>query len=158
MSACTKRNSELLKVLAKCKPELRKAILKAAEDDLLEAIRQCLLNVWFDTIKLKPKTAKKLAPHSSHIKFAANERNPIVKRRTVWSKKGRVSYHFYSLQFWNSWLTFYNVTRQAISTCPEHTVEQRKKPLAAPLATQVNDKIYQSMKRQSYTTRICNAI
>ena len=52
---------------------------------------------------------------------------------------------------------------------PEHIAEQRKKPLAAPLATQVNeidsdmqilfdDKIYQSMKRQSYTTRICNAI
>jgi hypothetical protein len=41
-----KRNSELLKVLAKCKPELRKAILKAAEDDLFEAIRECLLNVW----------------------------------------------------------------------------------------------------------------
>ena len=67
MSACMKRNSELLKLLAKCKPELRKAILKAAEDDLFEAIRQCLLNVWFDTIKLKPKTAKKLAPHSKHI-------------------------------------------------------------------------------------------
>ena len=79
MSACMKRNSELLKVLAKCKPELRKAILKAAEDDLFEAIRQCLLNVWFDTIKLKPKTAKKLAPHSSH---------PIVKRRTRLVQEG----------------------------------------------------------------------
>jgi hypothetical protein len=52
-----KRNSELLKVLAKCKPELKKAILKAAEDDLFEAIRQCLLNVWFDTIKLKPENS-----------------------------------------------------------------------------------------------------
>ena len=75
-----KRNSELLKVLAKCKSELGKAILKAAEDDLFEAIRQCLLNVWFDTIKLKPKTAKQLAPHSKHTKFAADKRNPIVKR------------------------------------------------------------------------------
>ena len=90
MSACMKRNSEHLKVLAKCKPdhELRKAILKAAEDDLFEAIRQCLLNVWFYTIKLKPKTAKKLAPHSKHIKFAADKRNPIVKRRTRLVQKG----------------------------------------------------------------------
>ena len=62
--------------------QTRKAILKAAEDDLFEAIRQCLLNVWFETVKLKPKTAKKLAPHSKHIKFAADKRNPIVKRRT----------------------------------------------------------------------------
>ena len=88
MSACMKRNSELLKVLAKCKPELRKAILKASEDDLFEAIRQCLLNVWFDTIKLKPITAKKLAPHSKHTKFAADKRNPIVKRRTRLVQKG----------------------------------------------------------------------
>ena len=99
MSACMKRNSELLKVLAKCKPELRKAILKAAEDDLFEAIRQCLLNVWFDTIKLKPKTAKKLAPHSSHIKFAADKRNPIYrkKKNTFGPKRGgfpTISTHF----------------------------------------------------------------
>ena len=66
MSACMNRNSELLKVLAKCKPELRK----------------------HDTIKLKPKTAKKLAPHSKHIKFAADKRNPIVKRRTRLVQKG----------------------------------------------------------------------
>ena len=76
-----KRNSELLKVLAKCKPKLRQAILKAAEDDLFEAIRQCLLNVWFETVKLKPKTAKKLAPHSTHIKFAADKRNPIAHQK-----------------------------------------------------------------------------
>jgi hypothetical protein len=66
-------------ILAKCKPELRKAILKAAEYDLSVAIRQCLLNVWFDTIKLKPITAKKLEQHSKHIKFADDKRNPIVK-------------------------------------------------------------------------------
>jgi hypothetical protein len=118
MSACMKRNSELLKVLAKCKPELRNAILKAAEDDLFEAIRQCLLNVWFETVKLKPKTAKNLAPHSKHIKFERDKRNPIVKRRTRLVQKGESFLRFYSLQFWNSWLTFYNGTRQAISTCP----------------------------------------
>jgi hypothetical protein len=67
MSACMKRNSELLKVLAKCKPELRKAILKSAEDDLFEALRQCLLNVWFETIKLKPRIAKRLVPYSNDI-------------------------------------------------------------------------------------------
>ena len=88
MSACMKRNSELLKVLAKCKPKLRQAILKTAEDDLFEAIRQCLLNVWFETVKLKPKTAKKLAPHSTHIKFAADKRNPNAHRRRRLVQKG----------------------------------------------------------------------
>ena len=83
-----KRNSELLKVLAKCKPELRKAILKAAEDDLFEALRQCLLNVWFETIKLKPRIAKRLVPYSNDIKFTADRRNPIAKRRARIVQKG----------------------------------------------------------------------
>ena len=83
-----KRNSEPLKVLAKCKPKLRQAILKAADDDLFEAIRQCLLNIWFETVKLKPKTAKKLAPYSAHIKFAADKRNPISHRRRCLVQKG----------------------------------------------------------------------
>ena len=80
-----KRNSELPKVLAKCKPKLRQAILKAPEDDLFEAIRQCLLKVWFETLKLKPKTAKKLAPHSGHIKFADDKQNPIAHRRRLFT-------------------------------------------------------------------------
>lgn len=63
MSACMKRNSGLLKVLAKSKPKRRLAILKAAEEDLFEAITQCLLNIWLETVKLKPRTAKKLAPY-----------------------------------------------------------------------------------------------
>ena len=81
-------NSELLKVLAKCKPELRKAILKAAEDDLFEALRQCLSNVWFETIKLKRRTAKRLASYSNDIKFTADRRNAIAKRRARIVKKG----------------------------------------------------------------------
>ena len=83
-----KRNSEPLKVLAKYKPKLRQAILKAAKDNLFKAIRQCLLNVWFETVKLKPKTAKKLAPHSTHIKFAATKQNPIAHRRGRLVQKG----------------------------------------------------------------------
>ena len=79
-----KRNSELLKVLAKCKSKLRQAILKAAEDDLFEAIRQC----YSETVKLKLKTAKKLAPHSAHIKFAADKRKPIPHRRRRLVQKG----------------------------------------------------------------------
>ena len=58
--------------------------MKAAEDDLFEAIRQC----YSETVKLKPKAAKKLAPHSAHIKFAADKRNPIAHRRRRLVQKG----------------------------------------------------------------------
>ena len=83
-----KRNSALLTVLAKSKPKLRKAILNAAEDDFIEALRQCLLNVWFETVKLKPKTSKKITPHSKDIKFAADKRNSVIKRRKRLVQKG----------------------------------------------------------------------
>ena len=83
-----RRNSDVLKVLTTCTPKLRKAIIRAAHKDLLEAIRQCLLNVWHETVKLHPKTARKVAPYSDHIKFAADSRNPITKRKKVILQKG----------------------------------------------------------------------
>ena len=141
LNACMKRNSELLKVLAKCKPELREAILKATEDDLLKAIRQRLLNVRFETVKLKPKTGKKLAPHSKHIKFSADKRNSIEHRHRRLVQRRTVSYRFYLRLSWNNWQTCYNGTCDQVSRNRlEHAgyYSTTKKP---------------SMKRQRYTTR-----
>ena len=79
MSRRVKRNCDILKVLAKCKPPMRKAIIKAADKDLLEAITECLLNICKDTIKISPKTYKKLAPYSNHIEIVADKSKPITQ-------------------------------------------------------------------------------
>ena len=73
MSRRVKKNCDVLKVLAKCKPPMRKAIIKTADNDLLEAITECLLNICKDTIKISPKTYKKLAQYSCHIEVVADK-------------------------------------------------------------------------------------
>ena len=52
---------------------MRKVIIKAADNDLLEAITECLLNICKDTIKISPKTYKKLAQYSCHIEVVADK-------------------------------------------------------------------------------------
>ena len=108
--------------------------MKAAEDDLFEARRQCLSNVWFETVKLKPKTVKKLAPHSAHIKFAADKRNPIAHRRRRLVQKGEGS-----LPFSLTSVLFIVEHVKRLVLVPEHMVDQRKKPLVPPLTAQVQE-------------------
>ena len=88
MSRRVKKNCDDLKVLAKCKPLMRKAIIKAADNDLLEAITECLLNICKDTIKISPKTYKKLAQYSRHIEVVVDKSKPLAQRRRVILQKG----------------------------------------------------------------------
>ena len=88
MSRRVKKNYDVLKVLAKCKPYMRRAIIKAADDDLLEAITECLLNICKNTIKISPKTYKKLAQYSRHIEVVVDKSKPLAQRRRVILQKG----------------------------------------------------------------------
>ena len=81
-----KKNYDVLKVLAKCKPYMRRAIIKAADDDLLEAITECLLNICKNTIKISPNTYKKLAQYSRHIEVVADKSKPLTQRRVILQK------------------------------------------------------------------------
>ena len=83
MSRRVQKNCDVLKVLAKCKPPMRKAIIKTADNDLLEAITEYLLNICKDTIKISPKTYKKLAQYSRHIEVVADKSKPLAQRRRV---------------------------------------------------------------------------
>ena len=68
---------------------MRRAITRAADKDLLEAITECLLNICKDTIKTyKTKTYKKLAPYSNHIEIVADTNKPLTQRRRVILQKG----------------------------------------------------------------------
>ena len=88
MSRRVKRNCDILKVLANCKPPMRRAIIKAADKDLLEAITECLLNICKNTIKISPNTYKKLAQYSRHIEVVADKSKPLTQRRRVILQKG----------------------------------------------------------------------
>ena len=89
MSARIRRNSDFLKVLRKCNPAQRKAILEVAgHDDLLEALAECCMNVYLKTIKVKPRVLKRLVPFKDDLRFAADNRNSLNKRRHVLVQEG----------------------------------------------------------------------
>ena len=84
MSRCVKRNSDVLKVLAMCKPPMRKAIIRAADKDLLEAITKCLLNICKDTIEISLKImehVKRLVLVPEHMTDTPNR--PLVPPLTA---------------------------------------------------------------------------
>ena len=83
MSRRVKKNCDVLKVLAKCKHPMRKAIIKAADNDLLEAITERLLNICKHTIKISPTTYKKLAQYLRHIEVVADKSKHLTQRRRV---------------------------------------------------------------------------
>ena len=88
MSARLRRNSDFLKVLRKCTPAQRKALLEVAHDDLLEALTECCMNVYLKTIKVNPSVLKQLTPLKEDLRFFADNRNPLNQRREVLLQKG----------------------------------------------------------------------
>ena len=88
MSARLRRNSDFLKVLRKCTPAQRKAILEVAHDDLLEALTECCMNVYLKTIKVNPSVLKRLTQLKEDLRFVADNRNPLNQRREVLLQKG----------------------------------------------------------------------
>ena len=81
MSASIRRNSGFLKVLPKCTPAQRKAILEAAHNDLLEPLTECCMNVYLKTIKFTPRVSKRLVPFKEQLRFVADNRNPLNQRK-----------------------------------------------------------------------------
>ena len=88
MSARLRRNSDFLKVLRKCTPAQRKALLEVAHDDLPEALTECCMNVYLKTIKVNPSVLKRLTPFKEDLRFVADNRNPLNQRREVLLQKG----------------------------------------------------------------------
>ena len=59
-------------------------------DDLLEALRECCMNVYLKTLKVSPRVLKRLAPFKDELRFVADNRNPLNQRREVLLQKGEV--------------------------------------------------------------------
>jgi len=54
------KNHDFFKLLAKCTPTQRKAILKVADDSLVRTICECVLNVLKETVPVSKPAKKKL--------------------------------------------------------------------------------------------------
>ena len=95
----------------------------------------------FEKVKLKPKTAKKLAPRSTHIKFAADKSCLTANRRRQLVQKGEGFQPFPRTSVLKQLANFlqWKMYVERLVLVPEHMVDQRRKPHVPALTAQANE-------------------
>ena len=88
MSTHMRKNLDLLKVLHKAKPKLRKIILKHVEPSCIKAICDVVLNVLKSVIQISATQKRKLARYKHHLRLLTHKATPLDKRRRVLIQKG----------------------------------------------------------------------
>ena len=121
---------------------MRIAIIKAADDDLLKDITECLLNICKGTIKISPRIHKKLTPYADHIEVVADKSKPLAQRKRVILQKGDGFLPFLLapvLEHLASFLINRMEHVKRLVLVPEHITDIPKKALVPPLTAQVNN-------------------
>ena len=88
MSACVKRNVDLLRLLHKSKPALVKIILKNASPDLVRALSECCLNVLKGNIKLNAGQKTRLRRYKNILRKLAAKKLAVKTRKQLLQKGG----------------------------------------------------------------------
>lgn len=88
MSAKLKKSTPLLRVLAKSKPSVTKAVIKAADRDLVDALCECGLNVLKGNIPLTLQQKRRLARHKLALRSLVKRGGSIQKKKVLLQKGG----------------------------------------------------------------------
>ena len=76
-----RKNHDFLKLLAKCTPAQRKAILKEADEGLVQTICECVLNVLKETVPDSKPARRKLLAHKKSLIALAEKSTPLNKNK-----------------------------------------------------------------------------
>ena len=82
-----RRNHDFLKLLTKCTPAQRKAILKEADDALVKTICECVLNVK-ETVPVSRRAKRKLLAHKKSLIALAEKITPLNKKKKILVQRG----------------------------------------------------------------------
>ena len=85
-----RKNHDFLKLLVKCTPAQRKAILKVADDALVRTICECVLNVLKGTVPVSKPAKKKLLPHKKSLIALAEKSTPLDKKKKLLVQRGEI--------------------------------------------------------------------
>lgn len=80
MVARVKSHQDLLRVLQKARPPLRRAILKESDKGIIHCICEICENTLVGNVRLSPLQKKKLEKHKAALRR-------VVKRGETWKKK-----------------------------------------------------------------------
>ena len=83
MSQRLRRNHDFLKLLAKCTPAQRKAILTVADDNLIKTICECVLNVLEKTVPTSRAVKKGFFPHKKALSTLVHKGTPIERKKIL---------------------------------------------------------------------------
>ena len=72
--------------MAKSKPAQARQILKNANSDLVESLRQCVLNVLRGVVSLTPKQHKQLARYKRRLRKLVDSKTKIKDRKVIIQK------------------------------------------------------------------------
>ena len=84
MAQRLRKNHDFLKLLVKCTPAQRKAILKVADDALVRTICECVLNVLKGTVPVSKPAKKKLLSQRKSLIALAEKSTPLIRKRNCW--------------------------------------------------------------------------
>lgn len=88
MSQTVVRNASTLKFLASAKPQLRKAILKSADKELIQCICECIYNTIQGKVPLTINQKKKLCHHKKDLRIIAQRGGSLQKKKKLLLQKG----------------------------------------------------------------------
>ncbi len=88
MSSHLKRNVKWLEAMYKAKPKLNKAIIQAADKDLICCLCECAYNLIKNKDKLSYNHLKQLKVHGKDIKTLAAKKVSVKKKRKILQKGG----------------------------------------------------------------------
>ena len=86
VSKIVRRTLPILQLLAKSKPAQARQILKNANSDLVESLRQCVLNVLRGVVSLTPKQHKQLARYKRRLRKLVDSKTKIKDRKVIIQK------------------------------------------------------------------------
>lgn len=88
MAQRLRKNHDFLKLLVKCTPAQRKAILKVADEALVRTICECILNVLKETVPVSKPAKRKLLAHKKSLIALAEKSTPLRKKKKILVQQG----------------------------------------------------------------------
>ena len=83
-----RKNHDSLKLLVKCTPAQRKAILNEADDALVKTIFECVLNELKETVPVSKPAKRKLLAHKKSLIALAEKSTPLNKKKKILVQQG----------------------------------------------------------------------
>ena len=91
MTTRLKKHAELLNLLAKAKPKLRKAIIGAADHDLIMCLCECAQNLLNGNVPMCSRHLKRLQRYRSDVRQLVKKRTAQRKKKKILQKGGFLS-------------------------------------------------------------------